>query len=98
MHEGEAFWIQTRVLKWAGYPDIRTVEEYFELIEQYMEANPLMENGTPNIPYTILCDDWRYFCLENPPQFLAGQIRSPGFGVTADIGSPHSRIGPVVRI
>lgn len=72
IHEGEAFWIQTRVLKWAGYPDIRTVEEYFELIEQYMEANPLMENGTPNIPYTILCDDWRYFCLENPPQFLAG--------------------------
>ncbi len=72
IHEGEAFWIQTRVLKWAGYPDIRTVEEYFDLIEEYMEANPVMENGTPNIPYTILCDDWRYFCLENPPQFLDG--------------------------
>lgn len=72
IHEGEAFWIQTRVLKWAGYPEIRTVEEYFALIEQYMEANPVMENGTPNIPYTILCDDWRYFCLENPPQFLDG--------------------------
>lgn len=72
IHEGEAFWIQTRVLKWAGYPEIRTVEEYFELIEQYMEANPVMENGTPNIPYTILCDDWRCFCLENPPQFLDG--------------------------
>ena len=27
IHEGEAFWIQTRVLKWDGYPDIRTVEE-----------------------------------------------------------------------
>lgn len=72
IHEGEAFWIQTRVLKWAGYPDIRTVEEYFDLIERYMDANPVMENGTPNIPYTILCDDWRYFCLENPPQFLDG--------------------------
>ena len=22
-----------------------------------------MEDGTTNIPYTILCDDWRYFCL-----------------------------------
>lgn len=72
IHQGEAFWIQTRVLKWAGYPDIRTVEEYFDLIERYMEANPVMEDGTPNIPYTILCDDWRYFCLENPPQFLDG--------------------------
>ena len=72
IHEGEAFWIQTRVLKWAGYPKINTLEEYFSLIEQYMAANPVMENGTPNIPYTILCDDWRYFCLENAPQFLDG--------------------------
>ncbi len=31
-----------------------------------------MEDGTANIPYTILCDDWRYFCLENAPQFLDG--------------------------
>lgn len=72
IHEGEAFWIQTRVLKWAGYPKINTVEQYFALIEAYMQANPYMENGEENIPFTILCDDWRYFCLENPPQFLDG--------------------------
>lgn len=72
IHEGEAFWIQTRVLKWAGYPEIRTVEQYFALIEDYMIANPLAEDGQENIPFMILCDDWRYFCLENPPQFLAG--------------------------
>ena len=72
IHEGEAFWIQTRVLKWAGYPKIQTLDEYFDLIGDYYEANPVMENGTPNIPYTILCDDWRYFCMENPPQFLDG--------------------------
>lgn len=68
----EAFWIQTRVLKWANYPEIKTLDQYFDLLEDYTEANPTMENGTSNIPYTILCDDWRYFCLENPPQFLAG--------------------------
>lgn len=68
----EAFWIQTRVLKWANYPDIKTLDEYFQLLEDYMAANPIMKNGTKNVPYTILCDDWRYFCLENPPQFLAG--------------------------
>ena len=72
IHEGEAFWIQTRVLKWAGYPDVRTLDEYFELIGDYYEANPMLDNQIPNIPYTILCDDWRYFCLENPPQFLDG--------------------------
>ena len=72
IHEGEAFWIQTRVLKWAGYPQIHTVTEYFELLEDYYTANPVAENGQPNIPFTILCDDWRFFCLENPPQFLDG--------------------------
>lgn len=72
IHEGEAFWIQTRVLKWAGYPQIHTLDEYFNLIEQFAAANPAMENGSPNISFTILCDDWRYFCLENVPQFLDG--------------------------
>lgn len=72
IHTGEAFWIQTRVLKWADYPDIRTVDEYFDLLERYMEANPAMEDGQANIPFTILCDDWRYFVLENVPQFLDG--------------------------
>ena len=71
-HNDEAFWIQARVLKWAGYPEIKTMDDYFNLIESYNEANPTMEDGTENIPYTILCDDWRYFCLENAPMFLDG--------------------------
>ncbi|MGN0351873.1 MAG: sugar ABC transporter substrate-binding protein [Roseburia sp.] len=71
-HNDEAFWIQTRVLEWAGYPEVRTMDQYFDLIEAYNEANPTMEDGTENIPYTILCEDWRYFCLENAPQFLDG--------------------------
>ena len=48
------------------------MDQYFDLIEAYQEANPTMEDGTENIPYTILCEDWRYFCLENAPQFLDG--------------------------
>lgn len=71
-HNDEAFWIQARVLKWANYPEIKTLDQYFDLIEKYNEANPTMADGTENIPYTILCDDWRYFCLENAPQFLDG--------------------------
>lgn len=71
-HTGEAFWIQTRVLKWAGYPKITTVDEYFDLIEAYVQANPVMPDGTKNVPFTVLCDDWRFFCLENVPQFLDG--------------------------
>lgn len=50
LHNGEAFWIQTRVLKWAGYPKITTIEQYFDLIESYVQANPTMPDGTENIP------------------------------------------------
>lgn len=71
-HNDEAFWIQVRVLEWAGYPDIQTLDEYFDLLERYIAENPTMEDGTENIAYTILCEDWRYFCLENAGQFLAG--------------------------
>ncbi len=71
-HNDEAFWIQTRVLKWANYPKIETMDEYFDLIEAYNKANPTMKDGTENIPYTILCEDWRYFCLENAGEFLDG--------------------------
>ena len=72
VHNDEAFWIQTRVLKWANYPKITTLDEYFKLIEDYLAANPTMADGTPNIGYEILSDDWRYFCLENAPFFLDG--------------------------
>lgn len=84
VHEGEAFWIQTRVLKWAGYPRITTVREYFALIEAYMKEHPYMESGEENIPFTILCDDWRYFCLENPPQFLDGYPNDGSCAVDAE--------------
>lgn len=76
-HTDQAFWIQTRVLKWDNYPQIKTLDQYFDLIERYQAANPTMEDGTQNIPYTLLCDDWRYFSLENVPQFLDGY---PGDG------------------
>ena len=72
IHNDEAFWIQARVLEWAGYPDIQTLDDYFNVIEDYMAANPTMEDGTANIPYTCLCEDWRYFCIENAGEFLAG--------------------------
>ena len=41
------------------------------MIERYKEANPTI-NGNPTIGFEILTYDWRYFCLENPPQFIAG--------------------------
>jgi len=66
-----AMWIQKEVLKEFGYPKIKTVEDYFDLLIRYKEKYPTI-NGMPTIAFTILAYDWRSFCLINPPNFLAG--------------------------
>ena len=33
-------------IKMAGYPKITTIEQYFDLIESYVQANPTMPDGT----------------------------------------------------
>ena len=71
-HNDEAFWVQVRVLEWANYPVIETLDEYFDLLQKYAEANPKNADGVDVIPYTALCEGWRYFCVENAPQFLDG--------------------------
>lgn len=32
MISGEAFWIQKRVLEWAGFPEVKTLDEYFDYL------------------------------------------------------------------
>ena len=70
---GPAFFIQKQVLAWDNYPTIKTVDEYFDLIERFIDANPTDANGTPYIGFAILCEDWRHFCLINPVQHLMGR-------------------------
>lgn len=71
-HNDEAFWIQVKVLEWAGYPEIETLDEYFDLIEEYIKANPTDQDGEPYIGYEILANDSMFFSLDNPPMFLDG--------------------------
>ena len=70
---GPAFFIQKQVLEWAGYPQIKTLNEYFDLIEKFIAANPTNENGAAYEGFAILCEDWRHFCLINPVQHLMGR-------------------------
>ncbi len=76
-HGGEAWWMQIRVLKYNNWPKVETMDDYFDCIEKYAdyinnECGGVDAYGNPVIPYTILCDGWRYFCLENAPFFLDG--------------------------
>lgn len=87
-HIEGAFWIQTRVLEWAGYPDIETVDEYFELLESYAKENPTMSDGEDIIPFTTLCDDWRNYCLTNPPLFIGGYANDGSVAVDTSGKNP----------
>ena len=97
---GPAFFIQKQVLAWAGYPQIHTLNEYFDLIEAFLAENPTDENGTPYVGFDILCEDWRHFCLINPVQHLMGRpndgevivdVNSEDFHTETFIDKPYAK-------
>ena len=71
-HWDMAFWIQKKVLMWADYPQIKTLDQYFDLIADYKEAHPQTDDGQETVGFTMSSEDWRYFGIENPPLFLTG--------------------------
>lgn len=71
-HWDEAFWIQKKVLIWANFPQIKTMDQYFDLIEDYMKEHPTTADGQETVGFTMSTEDWRYFGVENPPLFLSG--------------------------
>ena len=92
-YNDEAFWIQVRVLEWAGYPEIKTVDEYFDLLEAYYAENKKNEDGTEIIPYTMICEDWRYYAIETPPLVLQGYFDT---GLPIDYSDPdHPKVGDI---
>lgn len=71
-HNDEAFWIQKQVLVWDNYPTIRTMDQYFDLIERYLKAHPKTDDGQDTIGFSMSSEDWRYFGIENGPLFISG--------------------------
>ena len=70
---GPAFFIQKQVLAWDNYPTIKTLDQYFDLIERFIAENPTNPDGVPYIGFDILTEDWRRFCMINPVQHLMGR-------------------------
>ena len=71
-HWDMGFWIQKKVLIWADFPEIKTLDQYFDLIAAYKEANPTTADGQETVGFTMSSEDWRYFGIESPPLFLTG--------------------------
>ncbi|WP_270406360.1 ABC transporter substrate-binding protein [Paenibacillus timonensis] len=67
---GGGFEIQQRVLKELGYPKVRTVQDFENVLKQYVEKHPTTD-GQPTIPLTLSADDWRIMITVTNPAFLA---------------------------
>ncbi|ANA80943.1 sugar ABC transporter substrate-binding protein [Paenibacillus glucanolyticus] len=76
-YSGPAFWIQKAVLEEFGYPKVKTLDEYFDLIGKYKEKYPTID-GSPTIGFEILNYDWRNWGLFNAPQHLIGHPNDGG--------------------
>ena len=67
---GSGFKVQHRVLKELGYPEIKTLEDYENVIRTYYKKHPTTD-GKPTIPITLDADDWRIMITVTNPAFLA---------------------------
>ncbi|TYP77489.1 ABC transporter substrate-binding protein [Paenibacillus methanolicus] len=68
---GSGFQLQHQVLKAAGYPKIKTVQDYEAAIKAYMEKNPKTADGQPNIGLSLNGGEWQILISVTNPAFLA---------------------------
>ncbi len=83
------FELQHRVVKEAGYPEIRTVKDFEKVIHDYITKHPTDENGNKNIGLSLNADDWHMYQVTN----LGFQTTAAG-RTTANITSIKNRIKP----
>ena len=70
---GGGFELQHHVVKEAGYPEIKTVQDYEKVIKAYLEKHPTDENGNKNIGVSLNADDWHmYISVTNPAVATTG--------------------------
>ncbi|MFP4974223.1 ABC transporter substrate-binding protein [Paenibacillus sp. CN-4] len=67
---GGGFELQHRAVKEAGYPEIKTVKDFENVIKSYLEKHPTDENGNKNIGLTLNADDWYMYITVTNPAFL----------------------------
>ncbi|WP_073201257.1 extracellular solute-binding protein [Gracilibacillus kekensis] len=78
-----AWFIKRDVLRELGYPQPKTLDDFFSIVEEYTAANPQID-GADTIGFTALTHDWRFFALSNQPMHLAGYPNDGGALIDMD--------------
>lgn len=81
--EQGGWWIKREVLKELDYPQPKTLDDYFAIIEDYVKENPQID-GANTIGFTALTYDWRFFAFSNQPMHLAGYPNDGGSLIDMD--------------
>lgn len=84
-----AWWIKRDVLREMDYPQPKTLDDFFDIIEEYVSNNPQID-GMDTIGFTALTDDWRFFALSNQPNHLAGYPNDGG--VQVDLETHEAKV------
>ncbi|AEE95666.1 ABC transporter substrate-binding protein [Mahella australiensis] len=80
LYPSSGFYLPIAVLRGLGWPKITSFDQYFEIIKNYVRANPVY-NSEPTIGFTALTDNWRIYTLFNAPNYLAGNPNTGGVWV-----------------
>jgi len=75
---GGGWQMQLRVLRWAGFPEKFTFDEYMDALRGFAEENPETQ-GQPTISYIFQNNSWQLDTLTNPPAELQGKVDGGGF-------------------
>ncbi|MFL0374306.1 ABC transporter substrate-binding protein [Paenibacillus amylolyticus] len=70
--------IQHRVVKELGYPEIKTLNDFENVLREYYEKHPTTDDGQPTIPLTLSADGWRRMITVTDPAVMS--TGGPGDG------------------
>jgi putative aldouronate transport system substrate-binding protein len=73
-YDGPAFFVQKRVLEDAGFPEIKTLDDLFNMVEAFAKKYPTTKDGASVIPFSI--NGSNFFRIANPPLHLMNQANN----------------------
>lgn len=73
MEPNSGFQLQLAAVKEAGYPQVKTLQDFENVIKSYVEKHPKTADGQKTIGLSLCADDWRtLITVTNPANFATG--------------------------
>lgn len=73
MEPTNGFQLQLSAVKELGYPKLKTLQDYENVIKEYVAKHPTTADGQKTIGLSLLADDWRFLItVSNPANYANG--------------------------